>query len=255
MNLLKKIFQGNLNPITADLSVVGVDMHSHLLPGIDDGSPDMETTIFLLERLVGLGFKKAITTPHIMVDLYGNTPELIKEKEKKVREEIAKNQINIEFEAAAEYLIDEGFESILANDKLLTFGNNFLLVELPYSGEPRNLGKILFDLQTKGYKVVLAHPERYSYWHNNYDKYENLKDTGVFFQLNVNSVTRFHSTDTRKVASWLVKQQMIDFLGTDLHNKAYLSVLEKATKNPVLIDLLNSGRLKNHELLEPTAKI
>ncbi len=253
MNFLIKLFQGNLNPIAADLSRVGVDMHSHLLPGLDDGSPNMETTLFLLQRLVELGYKKAITTPHVMFDLYRNTPELIKEAEKNVRDEIAKNQINIEFEAAAEYLIDEGFEGILAKRKLLTFGNNFLLVELPYSAEPPNLGNILFDLKIKGYNVVLAHPERYSYWHQNYDKYENLKDAGILFQLNAHSVTNFHSKDIHKIASWLVKKQMIDFLGTDLHGKRYLSLLEKAARNPLLRDLLNSGKLKNHELLIPRA--
>ena len=249
MNFLKNLFQSSTDVKTADLSLVGADMHSHLLPGIDDGSPDMETTVFLLQKLASLGYKKAITTPHVMFDLYRNTPEIIKEAEEKVKEEIAKNQINIEFEAAAEYLIDEGFESLLATDKLITFGDNYLLVELPYSSEPRELGQIIFNLQIKGYKVILAHPERYSYWHHTYDKYENLKEAGVFFQLNINSITRFHSSGTRKVASWLIKQRMVDFLGTDLHNKAYLSVLEKATKNPMLIDLLNSGKLKNRELL------
>jgi len=226
-----------------------------LLPGIDDGSPDIETTIFLLKKLVALGYKKVITTPHIMYDLYRNTPETIKEAEKNVMEAIANNNISIEFEAAAEYLIDEGFDSLITENNLLTFGDNYLLVELPYSGEPTNLGKILFDLQIKGYKIILAHPERYAYWHHNYEKYESLKDAGIFFQLNINSITKFHSSDTRKIASWLVNQQMIDFLGTDLHNKAYLSVLEKATKNPILIDLLNSGKLKNYELLMPRAKI
>lgn len=254
MTFLKKLFQGNKNTRTADLSLVGVDMHSHLLPGIDDGSPDMETTIFLLEKLVALGYKKAITTPHIMYDLYRNTPENIKEAEKNVKKAIAKNNINIKFEVAAEYLIDEGFEKLLAEKNLLTFGDNYLLVELPYSGEPTNLGRILFDLQIKGYKIILAHPERYSYWHDNPDKYESLKEGGVFFQLNINSITRFHSSKTRKAASWLINQQMIDFLGTDLHNKAYIASIEKATKDPLLAKLLSSGKLKNVELLMPTAK-
>jgi protein-tyrosine phosphatase len=252
MIFLKKLFQGNKNTKAVDLSLVGVDMHSHLLPGIDDGSPDMETTIFLLKKLAALGYKKAITTPHIMYDLYRNNAETIKDTERKVKEAIAKNNINIEFEAAAEYLIDEGFERLMTENNLLTFGDNYLLVELPYSGEPTNLGRILFDLQIKGYKIILAHPERYSYWHDIPDKYESLKDGGVFFQLNINSITKFHSSSTRKVASWLINQQMIDFLGTDLHSKAYLSAIEKATKDPLLAKLLSSGKLRNVELLMPT---
>ncbi len=249
MSFLKNLFKINKHTKLTDLSAVGVDMHSHLLPGIDDGSPDMETTIFLLEKLASLGYKKVITTPHIMHDLYHNTSKTIAEAASKVREEIAKNQINIEFESAAEYLIDEGLEKLMTENDFLTFGDNYLLVELPYYGEPANLGDRLFKLQTMGYKVVLAHPERYSYWNGNNNKYESLKDGGVLFQLNISSITSFHSSSTRKTASWLINQQMIDFLGTDLHNKGYLPAIERAIKHQLLADLLNSGKLKNKNFL------
>lgn len=248
MSLFSNWFKKKKLDKPADLSFLYADMHSHLIPGIDDGAPDMETVLELLRQMEGLGFGKIITTPHIMADLYKNNEQIIRKGEDKVKEAIKKAGINIKFQAAAEYLVDEGFGPMVKQRNLMTFGNNFLLIELPYYSPPQNLSELLFELQVAGYKVVLAHPERYVYWHGNFAKLEELKDREVFFQLNTISLSGYYSMPTKKISEKLIDAGMIDFLGSDLHSFQYFKLLEKALYEPALEKLLDSGTLKNQVL-------
>jgi protein-tyrosine phosphatase len=231
-----------------DLSPLVTDMHSHLIPGIDDGAPDMQTVLALLEQMAGLGFKKIITTPHVMADLYKNNEQIIRQGEAEVIKAIQKAGLAIEFKAVAEYLVDEGFVSLLQKRDLMTFGQKFILIELPYYSPPQNLSELLFELQVAGYKVILAHPERYVYWHGQFSKLEELKDREVFFQLNTISLSGYYSMPTKKISEKLIDAGMIDFLGSDLHSFQYLKLLEKALFEPALEKLMDSGKLKNREL-------
>lgn len=231
-----------------DLSPLVTDMHSHLIPGIDDGAPDMDTVLALLEQLAGLGFRKVITTPHIMSDLYKNNREIIRKGEREVKKAIEQAGLNIALEAVAEYLVDEGFAPLLQKGELMTFGQNYVLIELPYYSPPQNLSELLFEMQVAGYKVILAHPERYVYWHHTFSKLEELKDREVFFQLNTISLSGYYSLPTKKVSEKLIDAGMIDFLGSDLHSFQYLKLLEKTLYEPALEKLLNSGNLRNQSL-------
>ncbi len=231
-----------------DLSPLVTDMHSHLIPGIDDGAPDMPTVLALLEQMAGLGFKKIITTPHIMADLYKNNEQIIRKGEAEVKKAIEKAGLNIEFKAVAEYLVDEGFAPMVKEKKLMTFGDNYVLIELPYYSPPPNLSELLFEMQVTGFKVILAHPERYVYWHGQFSKLEELKDREVFFQLNTISLSGYYSLPTKKISERLIDAGMIDFLGSDMHSFQYFKLLEKALYEPALEKLLNSGKLKNSGL-------
>ena len=231
-----------------DLSSLVTDMHSHLIPGIDDGAPDMATVLALIEQLAKLGFRKIITTPHVMADLYKNNIAIIQKGEKEVRKALAKAGLNIEFIAVAEYLVDEGFAPLLWKKELMTFGQNYVLIELPYYSPPQNLSELLFEMQVAGYKVILAHPERYVYWHPNFSKLEELKNREIFFQLNTISLSGYYSLGTKKISEKLIDAGMIDFLGSDMHNLQYFKLLEKTLYEPYLEKLLNSGNLKNQSL-------
>ena len=145
-----------------NFSVLKTDIHSHFIPGIDDGSPDMETTIALIEKMQGLGFEKIITSPHVMSDFYQNSSKIILKGLADVRKELKEKNINMKIDAVAEYYIDYEFEQKIGKEKFLTFGDNYILVELSFMQAPRNLFEIIFKLQLEGYKVVLAHPERYN---------------------------------------------------------------------------------------------
>ncbi len=224
------------------------DMHSHLIPGIDDGSPDMDTSVFLIREMKQLGYQKLITTPHISSDIFKNTTEIIQKGLAALQHRLEMEKLDIKVEAAAEYLIDDGFEKRLNSNNLITFSNKFLLVELPYFHLPPNLYDITFELQIKGYKIMLAHPERYLYWFNNMKKYEELKDRGVYFQLNMISLTGHYSQEVKKMAEKMIDAQMIDFLGSDLHNQHYLNILKKSQFEIYLEKVLMSGKIQNHIL-------
>ena len=231
-----------------DISGLITDMHSHLIPGIDDGSPDMDTSLTMIREMKSLGYRKLITTPHINSDIYPNTPEIVQKGVNLLNEKLREENIRITIEAAAEYMIDDGFEKLFQKGLLQTFSNNYLLVELPYYQAPPNLYELTFDLQIKGYRIMLAHPERYLYWINDFKKFEDLKNRGVYFQMNINSLTGYFSKEVKKQAEKLIDADMIDFLGSDLHNLNYLQLLKNCLFEPYLEKVIKSGSIQNHLL-------
>ena len=220
-------------------------MHSHLIPGIDDGARSLEDSLALIRRMHELGYKKLITTPHIQNEFYKNTPGIILPGLEQVREALHRENIPVAIEAAAEYLVDDGFEEKLSRGDLLTFGDKYLLVELSYYNPHPNLKAFIFNLQVDGYKVILAHPERYSYWFNDFAKFEDLKDRGVYFQVNLVSLAGYYPDPVKKFAEKLIERDMIDFVGSDMHNMNYMAALEQSLKERSLSRLLASGRLRN----------
>lgn len=248
MGLLKSLFSSKPKN-SFDLSVLGVDIHSHLIPGIDDGSQTMEETIGMLLRFVGLGYSKVITTPHIMQDHYPNTPDDILSGLEKVKAEIDKHKIPIKIEAAAEYYFDEFLFNKISNDKLLTFGDNYLLFEFSFVSKPHNIDQLIFDLKTNNYKPVLAHFERYVYFlDNGVEVAEDLRNKGVKIQLNLNSLTGHYGKAIQKQAETIIDHKLVDFVGTDCHRLEHLDILEKNLKNPYFHKLADLNLL-NKDLL------
>jgi len=248
MSFLKRIFGGNEKLQPADLSVLGTDVHSHFIPGIDDGSESLEMSIELIEAMAGYGYKKVITTPHVMSDYYKNTPEIILGGLDKVREGVQKAGLDIEVDAAAEYYLDFEMEQLIKEKQLLTFGQNYVLFELPFISEPPMLADSIFNMQMAGYKPVLAHPERYTYWYDQYEKYAELSEKGVILQLNINSLTGYYSPATKKISERLVKDGLIRLLGSDCHHMNHTRLMQSARKEKGIHQLLESGNLLNSTL-------
>jgi len=247
--VFKKLFSGDATTSSlTDFSAVKADMHSHLIPGVDDGAKTLEDSIMLARRMYELGFKKLVTTPHIQDEFFRNTPEIILNGLEKVKGALKSENIPVEIEAAAEYLIDDGFEAKASQGNLLTFSGKYLLVELSYYNPHPNLKTFIFNLQVDGYKVILAHPERYTYWFSDFSKYEDLKDRGVFFQVNLVSLAGFYPDPVKKMAEKLMEKGMIEFVGSDMHNTNYMQALEKCLKEKSLAKLVASGKLLNATL-------
>ena len=213
----------NLDPL--DFSALRTDIHSHLIPGIDDGSPDIETSILIIKELQNLGYKKIITSPHVMSDFYKNSSEVIFRGLDDVRTELKNQNINIEIDAVAEYYIDYDFEQKIGKEKFLTFGDNYILVELSFIEASKNFFEIIFKLQLEGYKVVLAHPERYNYF--DMKDYINLVDRGVFLQVNLLSLIGYYSPIIKCKTEDLIAANMISFLGSDCHNIKHAELYKK----------------------------
>lgn len=230
------------------LSQLGCDVHSHLIPNIDDGSKGIDDSINMITQLVELGYTKIITTPHIMGDSYKNTPEIILGGLEKVKTALKEAKIEVEISAAAEYYLDYDFEKKLDNEKLLTFGNNYLLFEVSYMNPPENLNNMIFKMITQGYKPVLAHPERYNFWHREFEMYESFIDKGVLLQMNINSLTGYYSMGTKKIAEQMIEKNMISFVGTDCHHTGHINLLKQVVYEKHLQLLIDSGKLLNKNL-------
>ena len=225
----KKNFKGLLST---------TDLHSHLLPGIDDGVQSIEESLDVIKGFINLGFRKLVTTPHIMHDFYKNDGEIILDKLAEVRHALVEAALEIEIEAAAEYYLDEYFIDLINSDsKLLTFGDNYVLFELSFMSKPLTLKEAVFSMQTKGYKPVLAHAERYLYYHDSIKDLEELSNNGVLLQLNLLSLSGYYSKSVKKMAIKLIEQKMISFIGSDCHNANQLigiaEVLNSAAMNPL----------------------
>lgn len=233
--------------LLSDLSVFQTDVHSHLIPGIDDGVQTIEESIEMIKALSALGFKKLITTPHIMSDYFRNTPEIILEGLDKVREAIKKHNIPITLDAAAEYYLDEQFFDKIKEEKLLTFGKNYVLFEVSYINPPDTLYMILFELNIRGYIPVLAHPERYPFWYSKFEEYYKIKEAGALFQLNTNSLVGYYGHPAKKIAERMLDENMIDFIGSDLHGQRHLTALQKVVLEKYIAKLAFQG-VKNTEL-------
>ncbi|WP_255478578.1 tyrosine-protein phosphatase [Rufibacter sp. XAAS-G3-1] len=216
-------------------------MHSHLLPGLDDGAVTLEESMQLLEALQALGFRKLCMTPHIMGDFYKNTPETIRAKLQEVQGAATARGFEMELSCAAEYYLDEWFFSKVENgEELLTFGGErkFLLMETSYMNEPAHLRQVIFATQAAGYTPVLAHPERYTYFYGRVEALMSLRETGVLFQVNANSLAGYYSKQAKEVARQLIKRKAVEFLGTDTHSMKHIAVLEKVVKEPLFQEAL-----------------
>jgi len=228
---------------------IWVDIHSHLLPGLDDGVKSVEESIYILKILQKLGYRKVITTPHVMRDHYPNSNQKILSRLAYVQEQLYKQNIKIKLEAAAEYYLDEYLIAKLNNqEKLLTFGQNYLLFETSFFNKPAFLEEAIFNMNTQGYQPVLAHPERYGYLQNNLKEIEKLKNMNLYLQMNILSLTGFYSVEVRKFAIKLLKANLIDFIGSDCHNALQANeILNKLNRRK--INLISSQKILNRSLL------
>lgn len=227
---------------------VQVEFHSHLIFGVDDGCETIEQSIELIKGFAESGMRKVITTPHVMSDFYKNSRENLFPLRDQIRQRLSDEGVNIEFDVAAEYMIDDGFEKKIASGDLLTFGpqGKHVLIELPFMTEPRNLGTCLFELQVAGFVPVLAHPERYPYYGSDREKYHELKDRGVMFQLNMLSTIGYYSKQVMEAAAYLVEEGLIDMIGSDTHHIRHQQLLPEVHKSKVYRKVCEKDLLNNY---------
>ena len=204
------------------------DIHCHVIPGIDDGSPDSTTSVELIERMQTWGINRIIASPHVTMGTFENTPATIGPALSDLKNALSANDNNIEISHSAEYRIDENFIKQLEEGNIVSLPNNYLLVENSFIQEPWGIDQILFDLKVKGYIPILAHPERYAYYYGNKrSRYDELHNTGTMFQVNLLSLAGYYGGNERKWAEYLLEKGYVDFVGTDLHNHRHADCIEK----------------------------
>ncbi|OYX83075.1 MAG: hypothetical protein B7Y83_12695 [Flavobacteriales bacterium 32-34-25] len=224
-----------------------IDIHNHILPGIDDGAKTLEETTALISKMKAINIAGAIPTPHTFYSLWNNTPESIK----KSFEIATATKLNNSFLRgyASEYMLDQKLIKTIKKEPLLCLYEDYILIEFHLYNYPINLYEMLFELKLQNYKIVLAHPERYLYLHNSINKYRKLKEFGVYFQLNLLSLIGYYGKEIQAMAEVLLHNGLYDFTGTDIHNERQISQLATKpisfSKRNILGDLLQNNKIFN----------
>ncbi len=231
-----------------DFSVLQTDVHSHFLPGLDDGCKTFEESMSLLKGMHQAGFKNIVCTPHIQAVHYQNSREIIMPVFEQLQLLVEKEVPSLTLSVAAEYLLDEGFEEHLKNG-LLTFGKEkYVLTELSYFTPYPRYRNLLQEIQMKGFKPILAHPERYGYWVKHNEPIEELHGAGVLLQVNIPSLTGYYGSEVRKRAFGLVEKGLISLAGSDVHNANYLQSVIGGLQQRSVVKILQKNRFLNGEL-------
>ena len=230
-----------------DFSALAVDMHSHLIPGVDDGAKDVENSVHLISGLKELGFSELITTPHTLQDIHPNTRETLTASFNLLTGKVPSG---IKLALSSEYYLDEQFSNQLQENALMPLPGNRLLIEFSQISRPHDLEQQIFEIGLQGYQIILAHPERYLFFHKHFDYFTRLKEMGVELQVNALSLTEHYGKHIKVIAEKLIEKEMIDFMGTDLHHTKHLEALKQVPLSKHFTRLVDSGLLKNQSLLE-----
>lgn len=253
LNSLKGLFGFSSDAKQAqfsDYSEVGVDLHSHLIPGIDDGSKSLEDSLAILREFKSLGFKKIITTPHVIRDSYNNSTETLLNGKAKILAAIAEEKLEIDFDVSAEYYMDETIYERIEKKDFIPIGKNYILVELSYLEKMNNTSDLFYKLQVAGYRIILAHPERYPYYYEkDFHTYKSFKDRNIFFQLNIASLLGKYGGGAKQTAQRMVDENMIDFISSDLHTIKTIDTLKECLHDKYLNRLISYPKLLNKTLL------
>jgi len=201
-----------------------VDIHSHILPGIDDGPKDLAESLELISKIKKMGFSKIIGTPHTYSGLYNNTNRSIANSFNEIK---ANLKTEIEITYASEYMLDEIIFQKAKEKKLLCLKDKYVLVEMSYISPPYNLYEILYEIKINGYKPILAHPERYLFYRNNFKNFFKLKKIGCYFQSNLLSATNYYGREVSSILDRLLMEKLIDFAGSDIHNIKHIESFDK----------------------------
>ena len=203
------------------------EVHCHILPGIDDGSPDVETSVALVQQLKNWGIQRIITTSHVTESTFENTPESMRQAYDRLRKALDDRGIEIEIKTSAEYRMDEYFLKQLQAGTIISFPDNYLLIENSFFQPFWELRELVFDLQLKGYTPMLAHPERYMYYHKTPQIYKELHDQGLLFQVNLLSLAGYYNPDVKEMAWKLLDNGMVDLIGSDMHHMQHAAHITK----------------------------
>jgi tyrosine-protein phosphatase YwqE len=234
-----------------NLSSLQCDMHSHLLPGIDDGAATLLNSMTLIKGLSELGYSKLITTPHVYWDIYKNTPDTVKAPLALVTEAIREEKVPVSINVGAEYYLDDHVDDLVQKkERLLTLHKHYMLFEFSFVNKPMNWQDKIFNLQMNDYQPILAHPERYSYFRPNMKIFEEIKTTGCLLQVNLLSLTGYYGKIAQEIAEYLINHNMVSFLGTDMHHDRHLETLRGSGPviMPIVKKLLDAGALLNPTL-------
>ncbi|PWJ57631.1 tyrosine-protein phosphatase YwqE [Dyadobacter jejuensis] len=230
------------------LETIGTDLHIHALPGIDDGSRNIEESKAIITKHYQSGMRRIITTPHIRSDLFLNNKASIQAAFDTLAKDSAIEWPELELSFAAEYYADDHFVELLDRDEILPLFGPYVLVETSMRLEQPLFTSILRRMIDKRWKPVLAHPERYRPWWDHKTIYDEVYEMEVIFQVNLLSLAGKYGPKQQEVAETLIEKQKIKAIGSDLHRISQYDDLHRATQNPYYDQLIELPLLNRNEL-------
>ena len=233
------------------------DVHSHILFGIDDGSRTISESVELLKKLKSVGFNNVILTPHFILDsTYNSNYESNIKIYNELKERLISENIDINIYLGNEIFIDKNVPTLLEKNIITSLnGTKYVLVEFPMHNKLLNIEDILYEIRSKGYEVVIAHPERYDAFKEDYSIVDTLREDGFLFQSNYSSILGYYGKDSIKLLKYMLKRHYIDFLGTDIHRieKTYvIDSFKKIEKHIIKVtgsEYYNKIQLNNNKLV------
>lgn len=225
------------------------DIHSHIVPGVDDGSASIEQSMEMIGQLVAMGYKQAVFTPHVHSDIYPNSAHTLLDPFHKLRDAVSGRWPDFHVHLAAEYFLDDHFEYCINADDLLWFPGvdengrevKCVLFEFGFHEPPLNHEHVLFELQMAGYTGVLAHAERYPYWHQSPQEIQSLSDRGIWITVNAASLAGAYGPEMYRVAKRLIENNTARMICSDAHGMRHMESLEAISKSPVVQHWLHNG--------------
>ena len=241
--------QADLDPL--DLSVFRFDFHSHLVPGVDDGAPDLAASLEMIDALISLGYEGAVTTPHIMADIYPNDRSTLEPAFAQLQAAVSERHPAFQLALGAEYFLDDTVLTAVREGENLLAPGGRLLFELAFGAPPAEglLTEFVFETQVRGFQPVMAHIERYTYWHDELNRFEALAEQGVWLQVNAASLAGAYGPEVQTVAETCIDNGWVSLLGTDAHGLRHIDALAASRVRPSLHKL--ATRQRNERLFTP----
>ena len=211
------------------------DIHCHVIPGVDDGCPDADTSVEVLGRMHDLGLRRVIASPHVTEVTFENDRSTLEPAYQTLKERMKDDAglAGMELFYSSENRIDGLFTDNFEKGNLITVPVNdekYLLIENAFMQEPWDLDNLIFQMQVRGYSPILVHPERFIYYHENPERLARLH-TAVPFQINVLSLAGYYGKHIRKFAESLMDKGFVDYLGTDIHNTRHAEAIAEYLKS------------------------
>lgn len=219
------MFLFSKKPAEAARLCFDTDIHCHLVPGVDDGASTPQESVELIKEMKKWGIKRIIASPHVTQNTFENSIDTIEPAMAELKHELSAQAVEIDIDHSAEYRIDELFMRRLEEPGLMMLPDDYILIENSFMQEPWNLSQLVFDLQVRGLRPILAHPERYSYYYNKKERYDELHQAGLAFQINLLSLAGAYGKAEQKVAQYLISKGYVDFIGSDIHNMRHIDAI------------------------------
>ena len=202
------------------------DMHCHILPGVDHGSQSVEESLEMLRAEIDMGITHIICTSHVTAETFENTPESLTAAYEVLKQAVKEEGLPVELYVSAEYRIDEYWTKEYEAGHLLPMPGKRILLENSFVQELIGIDNMMFDLQVKGYRPILAHPERYRYYYDRKDRYKALHSASVKFQVNLLSLAGYFGKSAREIALWLIDNNLCDMFGSDMHGMDHANEIQ-----------------------------